>query len=52
MFGAILNATNSSFEKGFLFCLSIYCKFGIFREGLFSRNFAYAKFRENKTLKK
>ena len=26
MFGAILLATNSSFEKGMLFCLSIYMK--------------------------
>ena len=25
-----------------------YCKFGNFREGFNSRNFAYAKFRENK----
>ena len=29
-----------------------YCKCGHFREGLFSRNFADAKFRENKTLAK
>ena len=29
-----------------------YCKFGNFREGLFSRNFAFAKFREIKTLAK
>ena len=27
-----------------------YCKFGNFREGFISRNFAYAKFRENKIL--
>ena len=26
MFGAILNATNSSFQKGMTFCLSIYIK--------------------------
>ena len=26
MFGAILKATNSSFQKGMLFCLSIYMK--------------------------
>ena len=30
----------------------LYCKFGNFREGLFSRNFVYAKFRENKILAK
>ena len=29
-----------------------YCKFGNFREGLFSRNFAYAKCREIKILTK
>ena len=29
-----------------------YCKLGNFREGLISRNFAYAKFRENKYLAK
>ena len=34
------------------FVLLAYCKFGNFREGLFSRNFAYAKFRENKILAK
>ena len=28
-----------------------YCKFGNFREGLFSRNFAEAEFRENNTLR-
>ena len=27
-----------------------YCKFGNFREGFFSRNFACAKFRENEIL--
>ena len=27
-----------------------YCKFGNFREGLYSRTFAYTKFRENKIL--
>ena len=32
--------------------MNICCKFGNFREGLFSRNFAYAKFRENKTFAK
>ena len=26
MFGAILNATNSSFQRGITFCLSIYVK--------------------------
>ena len=31
---------------------AVYCKFGDFREGLFSRNFAYAKFRENEILAK
>ena len=28
--------------------ISDYCKFGSFREVLFSRNFSHAKFRENK----
>ena len=28
----------------------VYCNFGNFREGLFSRNFAYAKLRVNITL--
>ena len=30
----------------------IYCKFGNFAKVLFSRNFAYAKFRENKIVAK
>ena len=30
----------------------MYCKFENFREDLFSRNFAYAKFRENIALAK
>ena len=27
-----------------------YCRFGNFQDGLFSRNFAHAKFRENEAL--
>ena len=32
--------------------ISAYCKFGSFREVLFSRNFSHAKFRENKIIAK
>ena len=32
--------------------ISAYCKFGSFREVLFSRNFSHAKFRENKIITK
>ena len=32
--------------------ISVYCKFGSFREVLFSRNFIHAKFRENKIIAK
>ena len=32
--------------------LSAYCKFGSFREVLFSRNFSHSKFRENKKIAK
>ena len=33
-------------------CADLYCKFGNFRKGLFSWNFTYAKFCENKILTK
>ena len=35
-----------------LYSVSFYCKYGNFREGFISRNFADAKFRENKALAK
>ena len=38
--------------KQVLLYINYYCRFGNFREGLYSRNFAYAKFRENKILAK
>ena len=39
-------------SKGTGGIISAYCKFGSFREVLFSRNFSHAKFRENKIIAK